>query len=223
MALILYGSRLSPFVRKVRVVLLEKAVAYRLEEINPFRAPPDFERISPLKRIPVLRDTDWQDGVTLPDSSVIADYLENRHPMPALFPKDAFDRAQALWFEEYVDGGIFPLMGPSLFKERVVKKFIRGSVTDQELARRTVEEDLPPFFDYLEQALGGRDWLAGNAYSIADIALASAMVNYHHSGETLDRSRWPGLTAYVTRLHARPSFAALIAEEMPLIEKARSR
>ena len=223
MALILYGSSLSPFVRKVRVVLEEKSIPYTLEQISPFRAPPDFEKISPLRRIPVLRDTDWAEGMTLPDSSVIADYLENCHPVPALFPKPPFERARALWFEEYVDGGIFPLVGPSLFYERVVKKFIRGSTTNHELARQAVEEGLPPLFDYLERELGDRQWLAGQHYSIADISVGSMMVNYHHAGETLDQGRWPRLAAYVARLHARPTFAALIAEEMPLIEKARSR
>ena len=73
---------------------------------------------------------------TLPDSSVIADYLENKFPTPALFPKRRFARARALWFEEYVDGGVFPVMGAGLFFERVVKKFQRG-VTDAALCART--------------------------------------------------------------------------------------
>ena len=65
----------------------------------------------------------------MPDSSVIADYLENKYPTPPLYPAAPFARARALWFEEYVDGGVFPVMGPGLFFERVVKKFQRG-VTD---------------------------------------------------------------------------------------------
>ncbi|HET7335138.1 MAG TPA: glutathione S-transferase family protein, partial [Rhizomicrobium sp.] len=58
MALIVYGGALSPFVRKVRVMLIEKSVDYTLENVNPFAPPPEFLAISPLKRIPVLRDTD---------------------------------------------------------------------------------------------------------------------------------------------------------------------
>jgi glutathione S-transferase len=96
MGLTLYGSGLSPFVRKVRVVLAEKNIPYAIEQISPFRPPPDFESLSPLKRIPVLRDSDWPEGVTLPDSSVICDYLENTHPEPALFPKGPLERARAV-------------------------------------------------------------------------------------------------------------------------------
>lgn len=222
MALTLYGSGLSPFVRKVRVVLAEKGIDYTLVQINPFRQPPDFAALSPLKRIPVLRDDAWPEGVTLPDSSVICDYLENTCPEPALFPKTPFERARALWFEEYVDGAVFATMGPNLFFQRVVKKFLRQT-PDEDLCRKAVSEDLPPFFDYLEREVGDREFLVGGKLSIADITLGSVMVNFFHAGETLDAKCWPNLASYVARLHARPSLAALIAEDKPLIQLARLR
>lgn len=222
MGLTLYGSGLSPFVRKVRVVLAEKNIPYAIEQFSPFRPPPYFEAISPLKRIPVLRDSDWPDGMTLPDSSVICDYLENRFPAPALFPADPFERARALWYEEYIDAAVFAEMGPNLFFQRVVKKFMRQT-TDEDLCRKTVAEALPPYYDYLEREIGEKEFLAGGAFSIADIAVGSVMANFFHSGETLDEKCWPRLAVYLKRLHARPSFAGLIAEEMPIIELARSR
>ena len=61
--------------------------------------------ISPLKRIPVLRDTDRPEPNTLPNSSIICDYLEHKYPKPALYPADAFERAKALWYEEYAGLG----------------------------------------------------------------------------------------------------------------------
>jgi glutathione S-transferase len=222
MALTLYGSNLSPFVRKVRVLLIEKGVNYTLDQINPFRQPPEFVEISPLKRIPVLRDSDLPEPNTLPDSSVIADYLENKFPTPALYPKAPFARARALWFEEYADSGVFPVMGPGLFFERVVKKFQRG-VTDPALCARTVQEKLPPFFDYLEREIRGKAFFVDEAYSIADIAVASVMANYRHSGEEIDLERWPAFAAHVAKILARPSFQAVLAEEQKLVDIARSR
>lgn len=222
MALILYGSNLSPFVRKIRVLLIEKGVDYTLNQINPFRQPPEFAEISPLRRIPVLRDTDMPEPNTLPDSSVIADYLENKFPSPPLYPAAAFARARALWFEEYMDGGVFPVMGQGLFFERVVKKFQRG-MTDMALCARTVQESLPPFFDYLEREISGKAFFVNEAYSIADIAVASVMVNYRHAGEELDPKRWPALAAQVAKILARPSFQMVLADEQPLIDIARSR
>lgn len=222
MALILYGSNLSPFVRKVRVLLIEKRVEYTLDQINPFRQPPEFAAISPLKRIPVLRDTDVAEPNTLPDSSVIADYLENKFPDPALYPKPHFARARALWFEEYADSGLFPVMGAGLFFERVVKKFQRG-VTDQALCARTISESLPPFFDYLEGEIRGRAFFVDDRLTIADIAVASVMANYRHSGEELDVARWPHFAAYLETILSRPSFQTVLAEEQKLIDIARSR
>ena len=87
MALIVYGANVSPFVRKVRVVLAEKGQDYKLEPVNPFAPPPEFLKISPLKRIPVLLDTDLPEPNTLPDSSAISDYLEHKFPKPALYPE----------------------------------------------------------------------------------------------------------------------------------------
>jgi glutathione S-transferase len=222
MALTLYGSNLSPFVRKVRVILIEKSIDYTLDQINPFRQPPEFAAISPLKRIPVLRDTDLPEPNTLPDSSVIADYLEHKFPMPRLYPAAPFARAQALWLEEYVDGGLFPVMGAGLFFERVVKKFQRG-ITDVALCERTVQQTLPPFFDYLEREIGGKSFFVDETFTIADIAVASVMVNYRHSGEELDATRWPAFSAYLAKVLARPSFQVMLADEQKLIDIARSR
>jgi glutathione S-transferase len=222
MALTLYGSNLSPFVRKVRIVLIEKNLECALDPINPFRQPPEFAAISPLKRIPVLRDSDRSEPNTLPDSSVIADYLENKFPRPRLYPGDPFLRARALWIEEYADDGLFHVMGRGLFFERVVKKFQRG-VTDTLLCAKTINEDLPPLFDYLESEILGRTYFVGEEFSIADIAVGSVMVNYRHSGEELDAARWPALAAHMSKLWRRPSFQAMLAEEQKLIDIARSR
>jgi glutathione S-transferase len=221
MALIVYGSNVSPFVRKVRVFLAEKSVEYTLEQINPFRPPPEFLAISPLKRIPVLRDTDQPEPNTLPDSSVICDYLEHKFPTPALYPANPMHRARALWFEEYADSILASTIGPGLFFERVVKKMMR-SETDEALCSKTLLEKLPPLFDYLEQEIGGRHYFVNDAFSIADIAVATTLVNFDHAGETLDAARWPALASFMKRIHDRPSFKACIDEERPLVQRFRA-
>ncbi len=78
MSLTLYGAPLSPFVRKVRLLLAEKGLDYQLEAIAPFGQPAWYREISPLGRIPALRDGD----LALADSSVICQYLEERYPEP---------------------------------------------------------------------------------------------------------------------------------------------
>jgi len=221
MTLIVYGSSLSPFVRKVRVVLAEKGIAYEHQQINPF-APPDwFLAISPLKRIPVLRDTEEPEPNTLPDSSVICAYLEAKHPQPALYPAVPFARARALWFEEYADTQMMQSIGPGLFFERVVKKFM-GRECDESIVAATLGEKLPAIFDYLESNVRGREFLVGDGLSIADIAVACMLVNFEHAREKLDKTRWPELARYAAALHARPSIKTPIEEERQFLERQRA-
>ncbi len=77
------GSYLSPYVRKVLVCLDLKGVSYEIDPIVPFYGNDEFARLSPVRRIPVLID----DAVTLSDSTVICEYLEERYPEPSLFPQ----------------------------------------------------------------------------------------------------------------------------------------
>ena len=87
------GSYLSPYVRKVLVFLHCKKIAYQIDPIVPFFGDERFSKLSPVWRIPVPLD----DRVTLCDSSVICQYLEERYPDPSLYPRDIADRARARW------------------------------------------------------------------------------------------------------------------------------
>ena len=69
MSLVVYGINASPFVRKVRTALVEKELEYTLEYLNIFAAPDWFEELSPLKRIPILKDLNVSEDVVIPDSS----------------------------------------------------------------------------------------------------------------------------------------------------------
>src|SRR6185312_3213344 len=114
----LYGAPASPFVRKVMVALAEKGIAYDRDPVLPAIAPPSMKRVtrdvSPLGRIPAYRDGDF----TIADSSVILAYLEKAKPSPALYPSATREYARALWFEEYGDGGLAPIIGTKIFFEK---------------------------------------------------------------------------------------------------------
>ena len=206
-----YGANASPFVRKVRVALIEKNIPYELEPIFPGPgAPADFRKMSPLGKIPAYRDGDR----TLADSSVICAYIERTHPTPALYPSDPYDYARALWFEEWADGGLTPISGGKIFFPLVVAPRFFGREVDHAAVQKSIDEELPPLFDYLESEISG-DYLVGNAFSIGDIGVLTQFVNLSHAGVSPDKGRWPKLAAYVAKGHARPSFKSLIEEEAP--------
>jgi len=206
---IVYGASASPFVRKVRAFLAEKGLAYEREDVMPINVSAEFRKISPLGKIPALRDGDR----TLADSSVICAYIERTHPDPPLYPGDAYDYARALWFEEYADTALVNVIGAKIFFKKVVAPvFLNQPVNDAEI-QKSVDEELPPLFDYLEGQLGGANALVGNRFSIGDIAVGSMFVNLRHAGFGVDPKRWPKLARYVAAVHERPSFHALIAED----------
>jgi glutathione S-transferase len=207
--LTVYGVSASPFVRKVLVVLAEKGVPYEVEPIFPINVSEDYKKISPLGKIPALRDGDK----TLCDSTIICAYLERKHPEPAMYPADPYDYARSLWFEEYADTALVNVVGPKIFFQRVVGPRFMGQTTDEEMVQKAVNEELPPLLDYLEGQLDGREAIAGSRFSVGDVSLGSQFVNLRYAGVDVDAGRWPKLRRYVDAVHARPSFRSAMEED----------
>ena len=122
MSLVVLGGSVSPFVRKVRVALAEKGLDYELQAVNPFAPPAGWRDVSPLGRIPAFKDGDR----VINDSSVICAYLERRFPEPSLYPSDAYEYARALWFEEFIDGGLIPSSARTVFFPLVLAPLFAG-------------------------------------------------------------------------------------------------
>ena len=205
---VLHGVSPSPFVRKVRVVLAEKGIDYELESVMPGSVSDAFRKISPLGKVPVYQDGEF----TLPDSSVICAFLERTHPEPPLYPSEHRDYGRALWFEEYADTKLVEVIAP-IFSQRVLQTIIFKQTCDEAIVERQLETVVPPVFDYLDGEVPSDGWLVGGAFSIADASLGAMFVSLRHASESVDRDRWPRLSAYVEHAHARPSLSALIAEE----------
>lgn len=203
----IHGVNISPFVRKTRAALAEKGLAYDLVPANPFAPSPEFLALTPLRKIPVLQD----ETVTLPDSSVIIAYLEKRHPTPALLPQDPAQYGRALFYEEYADTVLVGALAPVFIQRVVIPRMMNGTPDEKVISDALART--PEILDYLESELKDREWLAGGQLTVADIAVASPFVNWGYAGEKIDANRWPKLAAYVARIHARPSFRALLEEE----------
>lgn len=208
MTLKLIGIGLSPYVRKVRVVLAEKGLAYDHEPMMPMGVPDEYKKKHPQGRIPVLED----DGKIIPDSSAASLYLEKTHPTPALYPTDAYELARAVWYEEFADDGLVKGTAP-VFQENFLAKAFFKREPDAARVEEAMSVTLPPFFDYLEDAIGDQEYLVGGRFSIADIGICSQFVSFKHGQGEIDATRWPKLAAYVEAIHARPSFKSLIEEE----------
>ncbi len=198
------GSYISPYVRKVLAVLIAKGVPYEIDPIVPFMGDDRFAELSPLRRVPVLID----DRVTLCDSSVICQYLEDRHPEPALYPADVADRARARWLEEFADTRMGDVFVWRYFNQLVIRRFVWGEEPDHELVKRTLAEDVPQVMDYLETVAPEEGFVLGGL-SIADVSVASFFRNAAFARFTIDAARWPRTAAWIARVLASPPFVTL--------------
>ena len=213
--MILYGSSLSPYVRKVLAFAAEKGVELEVQPVTPGDPDPDFRLASPFGKMPGFRDGDY----ALPDSSAIVHYLEAKFPQPALIPAEAEARGKTIWFEEFADT-ILVSCGARIFFNLIVAPRFLGKPGDPEAARQAELNDLPPILDYLERTVPDDDgYLVGDRLTLADIAVAGPFANFRHTNTQVDPDRYPRTVAYVERILARPSFAPWIARETAFLAR----
>ena len=214
--MILYGSSLSPFVRKVLAFAGEKGIELDLQSIGSFAEPKaEFLEASPFRKMPALRDGDF----ALSDSSAIVQYLEAVQPNPALIPDDAKQRGKVIWFDEFADT-ILVACGAKIFFNLIVAPRFLGMPGDPEAARQAELNDLPPILDYLEKVVpsdGG--YLVGDKLTLADIAVASPFANFRHTSTRVCPDKYPRTVGYVDRILGRPSFAPWIEHEGEILGK----
>jgi glutathione S-transferase len=209
--MILYGSSLSPYVRKVLAFAAEKGVELEVQPTGARLGEPSdgFIEASPFRKMPAFRDGDY----TLADSSAIIHYLEARFPEPQLIPSDPKLRGKAIWYEEFADT-ILVSCGAKIFFNLIVAPRFLGREGDEEVARQAELNDLPPILDYLERTVPGEGgYLVGEELSLADIAVAGPFANFRHTNTRVDPDRYPRTVAYVERILARPSLAQWVERE----------
>jgi glutathione S-transferase len=215
--MILYGSSLSPFVRKVLAYAGEKGIELELRPTGskPGHPSDEFLEASPLRRMPAFRDGSF----TLADSSAIIAYLEARFPEPALIPTDPQERGRVIWFEEFADTSLVSC-GAKMFYNRIVAPVFLGKPGNEEVARLAETQEMPPLLDYLERVVpdaGG--FLVGNRITLADIAIASPFANFTHMKCERDMARHGRLYAYADAILSRPSFKAWLEQESAILAR----
>jgi glutathione S-transferase len=180
----LYTAKRCPYAARARITLAEKGIAYDAVEIDLADRPAWLYQKNPLGRVPVYEE---DEGLVLPESEVIMEYLEERFPEPALWPEDPAERALGrLWLQRFDDR-----LGNAYYDAR------RGGGRD-ELDARLAE---------LDRALEAQPYLTGREYGLADIGyvpwILRARVNL---GIELDA--FPAVEAWLAGLTERPAVAA---------------
>lgn len=212
--MIVYGSVVSPFVRKLLAYLGEKGIGFELKGVGIGDPDPGFQAASPLGKMPAIDD----DGYLLADSSAIIHYLEAKHPEPALIPADAEERGRVIWWEEFGDTVLAACSGKMFFNRIVAPKFL-GREGDLAAAAAAEAEELPKLLAYLESAIPVSGFLVGDRLTLADLAVASPLMNCRHCGAGVDPAVYPKIAAWSEAIFARESIAPWIAKEERMMAK----
>jgi glutathione S-transferase len=213
--MIVYGSSLSPYVRKVLAFGAEKGIELESRPVSPGAEDAEFRETSPFGKIPGFCDGDF----ALSDSSAIVHYLEAKFPNPALIPAEPRARGRTIWYDEFGDT-ILTGCGVKMFFNRLVAPRFLGRPGDPDVADKAEKEELPPILDYLERIVpdaGG--FLVGESITLADISVAGPFANLAHLDVHPDPARYPRLVAYVDSILSRPSFAFWTARERAFLER----
>ncbi len=211
--MIVYGSSISPYVRKVLAFAAEKGIEVETKPLGLNSDDPEFLEASPFRKIPAFRDGDF----AISDSSAIVAYLDALKPEPALIPTEPKARARAIWYDEFADT-IVGACGTKMFFNRIVAPRFLKREGDMAVADRAEGEELPPILDYLERTIPASGFLVEDRLTLADIAVASPFANFRHLGLSCLEGR-PKLAAYVEAILSRPSFASWIAREAVFLER----
>lgn len=208
MTLTLYYHPLASFCHKVLIALYENATPFRPVIVDLADDASSAEMLSywPVGKFPVLRDE--ARGQTVPETSIIIEYLDDHHPGPApMLPADRELAREARLWDRFFD--LYVMTPMSKIVTDRLRPAGRGDAIGVEEARRMLDRA----YDLAEQRLAGRTWAIGDQFSLADCAAAPALF-YADIAHPFAADH-PHLAAYFERLVARPSFARCLLEARP--------
>lgn len=204
----LYHVALSPFCRKVRLVLAEKKIECELTEERYWDASTDFLRRNPAGKVPVLR----LDGLTMAESTPICEYIEEKYPDPKLLPEEPEARYETRRLVAWFDDKFHSEVTSKLLYERVNKKLMAKGFPDSSSVKAGAKA-IKFHIDYMTWLLDRRKWLAGNAMTLADFAAAAHFSALDYISD-VDWHRSESVKNWYAKIKSRPAFRNILADQV---------
>lgn len=204
----LYHVALSPFCRKVRLVLAEKKIECELVEERYWDASADFLRRNPAGKVPVLR----LDGLTMAESTPICEYIDEKYPEPPLLPVVPEDRFETRRLVAWFDDKFHREVTSKLLYERVNKKLMSQGFPDSSNVKAGAKA-IKFHIDYMTWLLDRRKWLAGNTMTLADFAAAAHLSALDYISD-VDWHRSDAVKNWYAKIKSRPAFRSILADQI---------
>jgi len=207
---LLYHLWLSPFARKIRVVLKEKNLDFTMKVEKTWERRPEFLALNPAGEVPVLIEPD---GTVLAEAGAIAEFLDEVYRDKLLIGINALDRAEVRRLTQWFDGKLNREVTEPLVGEKMMKRFL-GLGEPNSAAIRAGKANLGYHLDYITFLVERRRWLAGDHFSLADISAAAHLSALDYLGDVPWDAHEPAKEWYA-RIKSRPSFRPLLADHIP--------
>lgn len=207
---VLYHIPLSPYCRKVRIVLKEKGLPFELKLENVFERRVDFLAMNPAGKVPVLVEAD---GTVMADSVAITEYLQEVQPAPDLLGASPAQRAETRRLVAWFDGKMFEEATNNLVGEKVLKRFLGRGEPDSTTVRAGLA-NIRTHLDYIAFLVERRTWLAGDSFTLADVAAAAQLSCIDYIGD-VPWSRSDAARDWYARVKSRPSFRPILDDRVP--------
>jgi len=206
---VLFHTLLSPFSRKVRIALGEKGLDFDLMAEKVWDRRHDFLALNPAGQVPVLVETT---GFVVSDSSVICEYLDEVYPARLLIGRTPAGRAEARRIAAWFDLKFHAEVTRNLVWERVTKRLMGLGEPDSACIRAGLQ-NINYHLDYIAYLTEDRRWLAGDDFSLADIAAAAQLSCLDYVGD-VPWENHPDAKDWYARVKSRPSFRPLLADHV---------
>ena len=204
----LYHVPLSPFCRKVRLVLAEKKMDVELIEERYWEQSTEFLRRNPAGKVPILR----HEGALLTESTPICEYIEELNPEPSLIPKDTKARYEMRRLVSWFDDKFHHEVTSNLLYERVNKKVSGQGFPDSKNIKEGARK-IKYHLDYMAWLLEHRRWLAGDTMTLADFAAAAHLSSLDYISD-VDWNRSSVVKDWYAKIKSRPAFRNILSDQV---------
>jgi RNA polymerase-associated protein len=195
--MILYSGTACPFSHRCRIVLFEKGMDFEIKDVDLHEKPEEIAVMNPYNQVPILVERD----LTLYESNIINEYIDERFPHPQLMPADPVMRARTRLFLFNIERDLF----------NHIPDAVNGSPKAAEKAKLTIRDNLTQ----IAPIFAKQKYMLGEEYSMLDVAIAPLLWRLDHYGIALPKQGAP-LLKYAERIFSRPAFIAALTP----VEKA---
>ena len=207
---LLYHLPLSPYSRKVRAVLAEKRLPFEMRVEKVWDRREEYLELNPANKVPTLVE---ENGLVIPDSNVICEYLEEAYPDTPLMGHTLAERVEVRRLCAWFDGKFAEEVTVNLLFERMMKRAM-GRGNPDAGALRAGYSNLRHHMSYIGWLSETRTWLAGSELSVADFAAAAHLSSLDFIGD-VDWTVSAATKDWYARVKSRPSFRPLLADRVP--------